>query len=204
MQCMALPAPMPGVRWPSAPMALTTPLPIGWPGNRSDTNIKNCKHLTKVPWGTVSCVEPCQTAATNSLDLDIFSNIGSPPVFPLFQCCLWKNEANNEIEVKRCSSHTISVGAGLKINKRCIFTFLFRLKLPNILNTTSRFLGQGTSSSLVYIIWAVFGGFLMHIILSNYLTVLLKPEFETPVDTTKDLLKSYMATQYSKMTGFGK
>ena len=141
-------------------------------------------------------MEPCQTAATHSLDLDIFSNIGSPPVFPLFQCCLWKNEANNEIEVKRCSSHTISVGAGLKINKRCVFTFLFRLKLPNILNTTSRFLGQGTSSSLVYIIWAVFGGFLMHIILSNYLTVLLKPEFETPVDTTKDLVSRNIIPYY--------
>ena len=36
----------------------------------------------------------------------------------------------------------------------------------------------------------------MHIILSNYLTVLLKPEFETPVDTTKDLVSRNIIPYY--------
>ena len=37
------------------------------------------------------------------------------------------------------------------------------------------------------LIWAVFGGFLYHILLSNYLTVLIKPSYEAPVDTAQDV-----------------
>ena len=37
------------------------------------------------------------------------------------------------------------------------------------------------------LIWAVFGGFLYHILLSNYLTVLIKPSYEPPVDTAQDV-----------------
>ena len=47
----------------------------------------------------------------------------------------------------------------------------------------------GKSSNLVYLIWAVFGGFILHFLLSNYLTVLLRPEFEKPVDTAADLVE---------------
>ena len=42
---------------------------------------------------------------------------------------------------------------------------------------------------MVYLVWAVFGGFLLHIILCNYLTVLLKPLKEIPVDFTEDIIK---------------
>ena len=42
---------------------------------------------------------------------------------------------------------------------------------------------------MVYLVWAVFGGFLLHIILCNYLKVLLKPHKEVPVDSTKDIIK---------------
>ena len=43
---------------------------------------------------------------------------------------------------------------------------------------------------MVYLVWAVFGGFLLHIILCNYLTILLKPRKEDPiVDFTKDIIK---------------
>ena len=45
------------------------------------------------------------------------------------------------------------------------------------------------SSNLVFTIWAVFGGFILHFLLSNYLTVLLTPSYEEPVETTKDLVK---------------
>ena len=40
----------------------------------------------------------------------------------------------------------------------------------------------------MYTIWAVFGGFILHFLLSNYLTVLLRPNFEEPVDTAADLI----------------
>ena len=47
----------------------------------------------------------------------------------------------------------------------------------------------GRSSNLVFTIWAVFGGFILHFLLSNFLSVLLRPSFEKPVESTEDLLK---------------
>ena len=38
-------------------------------------------------------------------------------------------------------------------------------------------------------VWAVFGGFLLHILLCNYLTVLLKPRYEEPVNSAHDLIE---------------
>ena len=35
----------------------------------------------------------------------------------------------------------------------------------------------------------MFGGFILHFLLSNYLTVLLTPSYEEPVETAKDLIK---------------
>ena len=35
----------------------------------------------------------------------------------------------------------------------------------------------------------MFGGFILHFLLSNYLTVLLRPSYEEPADTAADLLK---------------
>ena len=42
---------------------------------------------------------------------------------------------------------------------------------------------------MVFTIWAVFGGFILHFLLSNYLTVLLRPRYESPVDTAADIIK---------------
>ena len=42
---------------------------------------------------------------------------------------------------------------------------------------------------MVYLCWAVFGGFLLHILLCNYLTVLLRPRLEEPVDFAADLIE---------------
>ena len=44
------------------------------------------------------------------------------------------------------------------------------------------------ASNLVYTIWAVFRGFILHFLLSNYLTVLLRPSYEEPVETAADLI----------------
>ena len=49
--------------------------------------------------------------------------------------------------------------------------------------------GRTRASKLVFTIWAVFGGFILHFLLSNYLTVLLRPSYEEPVETAADLLK---------------
>ena len=44
------------------------------------------------------------------------------------------------------------------------------------------------TSNLIYTIWAVFGGFILHFLLCNFLTVLLTPSYEEPVETAKDLI----------------
>ena len=47
----------------------------------------------------------------------------------------------------------------------------------------------GFSSNMVLLLWCVWGGFLLHILECNYLTVLLKPTYEKPVDTAEDIIK---------------
>ena len=44
------------------------------------------------------------------------------------------------------------------------------------------------SSNFVFTIWAVFGGFILHFLLCNYLTVLLRPSYEPFVDTAADII----------------
>ena len=70
-----------------------------------------------------------------------------------------------------------------------IFTFsFFSFKIPDVTERLRRD-SVGRASNLVFTIWAVFGGFILHFLLSNYLTVLLKPTYEEPVETAEDLLK---------------
>ena len=40
---------------------------------------------------------------------------------------------------------------------------------------------------MTYLLWAVFGGWILHFLLSNYLTVLLKPRYEEAVETASDV-----------------
>ena len=66
---------------------------------------------------------------------------------------------------------------------------LIRIKIPDVTEKLLRdSVGRSLSSNLVYTIWAVFGGFILHFLLSNYLTVLLRPSYEQPVETSKDLI----------------
>ena len=66
---------------------------------------------------------------------------------------------------------------------------IFRLNIPNVNEGHPRYsVGRTLSTNLVYTIWAVFGGFILHFLLSNYLTVLLRPNFEEPVETAADLI----------------
>ena len=59
------------------------------------------------------------------------------------------------------------------VTRRCQFSSVF----------------QGISSKFVFLLWAVFGGFILHFLLSSYLTVLLRPSYESPVDTAADLIE---------------
>ena len=68
--------------------------------------------------------------------------------------------------------------------------FCFSFKIPDV---TERLrwdsVGRTRANNLVFTIWAVFGGFILHFLLSNYLTVLLRPRYEEPVETAADLIK---------------
>ena len=59
-----------------------------------------------------------------------------------------------------------------------------------LLNTNVRSIFPiGFSSNMVLLLWCVWGGFLLHILECNYLTVLLKPVYEEPVDTAEDVIE---------------
>ena len=59
------------------------------------------------------------------------------------------------------------------VTRRCQFSSVF----------------QGISSKFVFLLWAVFGGFILHFLLSRYLTVLLKPRYEKFIETAEDLIE---------------
>ena len=72
----------------------------------------------------------------------------------------------------------------------CCHKFSFRIKIPDVTEKLRRYaVGRTLSSNLVYTIWTVFGGFILHFLLCNYLTVLLRPSYEEPVETAADLIK---------------
>ena len=68
--------------------------------------------------------------------------------------------------------------------------FFFSFKIPDVIERHSRdTVGRTRASNLVFTIWAVWGGFILHFLLSNYLTVLLRPSYEEPVESAADLIK---------------
>ena len=71
-----------------------------------------------------------------------------------------------------------------------MFPHHFSFKIPDVTERLPRdSVGRTRASNLVFTIWAVFGGFILHFLLSNYLTVLLRPSYEEPVDTASDLIR---------------
>ena len=68
--------------------------------------------------------------------------------------------------------------------------FDFSFKIPDVRERLRQdSVGRTRASNLVFTIWAVFGGFILHFLLSRYLTVLLRPSYEEPVETAADLIK---------------
>ena len=71
-----------------------------------------------------------------------------------------------------------------------LYLTIFRFKIPDV---TERIRpdseGRTRANNLIFTIWAVFGGFILHFLLSNYLTVLLRPRYEEPVDNAADLIR---------------
>ena len=55
------------------------------------------------------------------------------------------------------------------------------------MNQGARF-NFGLASNMVVLLWCVCGGLLLHMLEANYLTMLLKPSYEKPIDTAQDVL----------------
>ena len=47
---------------------------------------------------------------------------------------------------------------------------------------------------MILLMWCVSGGFLLHILECNYLTVLVKPVYEKPIDTAEDMIERGITT----------
>ena len=135
-----------------------------------------------------------------------------PKLLPDVPLVVWLNvhfEVNLEVhlEVLTCSDHlvishvilvsaqvlwvlTLDFGLQTRAWQYSFSCNIFRFRIPNVterLRSDSE--GRTLSSNLVFTIWAVFGGFILHFLLSNYLTVLMMPSYEEPVETAKDLIK---------------
>ena len=56
-----------------------------------------------------------------------------------------------------------------------------------IINQAARF-NFGFASNMVLLLWCVCGGLLLWMLEANYLTILLKPNYEKAIDTAQDVL----------------
>ena len=56
-----------------------------------------------------------------------------------------------------------------------------------MINEAAR-LNFGFASNMVLLLWCVCGGLLLHMLEANYLTILLKPEYEKAIDTVEEIL----------------
>ena len=61
-------------------------------------------------------------------------------------------------------------------------------RVPLVENQAARF-NFGFASNMTLLLWCVFGGLLLHMLESNYLGMLVKPNFEKPMDSAEDVLE---------------
>ena len=64
-----------------------------------------------------------------------------------------------------------------------------------IINQAARF-NFGFASNMVLLLWCVCGGLLAHMLEANFLTILLKPNYEKFVDTAKDVMDRGLTVIY--------
>ena len=50
---------------------------------------------------------------------------------------------------------------------------------------------------MTLLLWCICGAFLLHMFESNYLTILMKPTYEKPVDTAQDILDRGLTIIYN-------
>ena len=68
-------------------------------------------------------------------------------------------------------------------------------RVPLIINELPRF-NFGLASKMTFLLWCVMGGFLLHMFESTYLSMLMKPIYETPINTAQDVLNRGLPVIY--------
>ena len=61
-------------------------------------------------------------------------------------------------------------------------------RVPLLIQQSSNSTNFGLASKMIFLMWSVCGGFLLYFLTSNYLSVLIKPSYEKPVETAEDVI----------------
>ena len=144
--------------------------------------------MVKISREKISCMESSKSCHSHVLDVHI--SVNSFRVNVLFYLgqnwsfIFWCQDLQ-----RRNNSLSIQVNFDNKTVEMKIIFLDCRIPLSN----ESRF---GFSSNLVLLMWCVWGGFLLHILECNYLTVLVKPVYEKPIDTAEDIIERGLRTIY--------
>ena len=61
-------------------------------------------------------------------------------------------------------------------------------RVPLLIQQSSKSTNFGLASKMIFLMWSVCGGFLLYFLTSNYLSVLIKPSYDKPVETAEDVI----------------
>ena len=61
------------------------------------------------------------------------------------------------------------------------------IRVPLIINQALR-INFGLASKMTFLLWCVCGGLLLHMFESTFFSMLIKPVYETPINTAQDVL----------------
>ena len=64
-----------------------------------------------------------------------------------------------------------------------------------IINQAARF-NFGFASNMVFLLWCVCGGLLLHMLEANYLNILITPNYEKAIDSAEDILARGLSVIY--------
>ena len=74
-----------------------------------------------------------------------------------------------------------------KLDQQIKYDEIFLFRVPIIINQALR-IRFGLASKMTFLLWCVCGGLLLHMFESTFFSMLIKPVYETPINTTQDVL----------------
>ena len=73
------------------------------------------------------------------------------------------------------------------------------IRVPLIINQALR-INFGLASKMTFLLWCVCGGLLLHMFESTFFSMLIKPVYETPINTAQDVLDRGLPVIYTPGT----